>query len=163
MLHPERHYLCLIIIIIASLFSNSINIVQPEHPILSILMLYLYNTLGLNARDSGVWEAIHWPWNRFSGATTRRHVYINAEKRVLRRCAGRISGRQPRVLAFIDFHPHLDLSSHSLKSLGMLLVYVFRVYDVSSRYILLCINKSALLTINNDQGKVIAIQMSSIG
>ena len=53
MLHPERLYLCLIIIIIiiASLFSNSINIVQPEHPILSILMLYLYNTLGLNARE----------------------------------------------------------------------------------------------------------------
>ena len=51
MLHPERHYLCLIIIIAASLFSNSINIVQSEHPILSILMLYLYNTLGLDVRE----------------------------------------------------------------------------------------------------------------
>ena len=51
MLHPERHYLCLIIIIIASLFSSSINIVQFRHPILSILMLYLYNTLGLDVRE----------------------------------------------------------------------------------------------------------------
>ncbi len=51
MLHPERHYLCLIIIIAASLFSNSINMVQPEHSILSILMLYLYNTLGLDVRE----------------------------------------------------------------------------------------------------------------
>ena len=59
-------------------------------------------------------------------------VFISTPKnRVLRRCAGHISGRQPRVLSFIDLHPHRHLSLHSLMALGMLLVSVFSMYDLS--------------------------------
>ena len=136
MLHPERHYLCLIIIIAASLFSNSINMVQPEHPILSILMLYLYNTLGLDARekwrvrsDTLAVKSFQWCYYTAPCLYKRRKNGFCADVLVVS------PGGSPGVLSFIDFHPHLDLSSHSLMSLGMLLVYVFRVYDVSSRYI----------------------------